>query len=228
MPLMPGVSWESLFDGRPHRLKLGKHFTGDVRTLQAEAGLAADRAGRGLLSVRDELGRRNHYLWVQFPDQALVEGEPCRCGGITISRLHEHLGRCDACGATASLQAASDGLRGRRLGHRLSDYDDVELVSDDVVHTGVERWYGRGIDIDGRPVLLVVDYPIHEGHRLPDPLDPDDDLHRTRRWSMPLLVEAARLGVFNGWPPGEQLRAALDVAHDRRSSDDGAAAPGDG
>jgi hypothetical protein len=200
--LRDGLTWESLADGRPHRLKHGKHFQGDLRGLQLEAAKVAEAHGWGLLTTRDELGSRNRYVWVQFADQRLIAGKPCRCGSLQLTRVHDLYGRCDRCGATMVFDGGpSPGGPAWRPGQRMQDYEDLMLIArDDAASDAtLERWYGRAIDPAGWTVLLQVDFPLSDGRRLPDPADPDSDLHEIRRWAIEPFLEAARLGVFDGW-----------------------------
>jgi hypothetical protein len=211
--LRGGLTWEDLADGRPHRLKRGRHFRGDVRTVQAEGALAAEEMGRGMLATRDELGHHNHYVWVQFPDQALIEGEPCRCGGRTFERMHELVLRCDSCGATAAIQrrpVAPAGARLWRPGQRLSDYADVELTGRDPdAGEGIERWYGRGVDPYGEDVALEVSYVVRDGSRVPDPVEEGGWLHQVRRWPVARLARAASFGAFDDWSAADDLDREL-------------------
>jgi len=203
--LLPPLAWAALADGRVHRLKLGKHFHGDVRLLADEAAGAAERLDKAVRTLRDELGRRNHYLWVQFADAEVVAGDPCVCGSLELGRTHEHFGVCPACRRTVVLvdgAAAPGSTRGRR-GH-LSGFSDVELFPDPERSTeDNERWYGRGMDPSGWPVVLQVDYPLEHGERIVDPLDPEGHVHRVRRWIIGPFFRAAQLGALDDWPPAE-------------------------
>ena len=211
--LRDGVAWEQLLDGRPHRLKRGKHFTGEVYALQQEAQTVADREERGLLMVRDLLGNKNQYLWVQFADQFVAHGHPCRCGARELLRLHERYARCASCGATAVLgQPVNRGAATGRLGRHLSDYEDLELVARDEEASGdtLERWYGRATDPGGWPVLVRVDFPLLDGRRIPDPANPGFDVHRLQRWALGPFLDAARMGVLDDWEAARALRAVED------------------
>jgi hypothetical protein len=206
------MSWTQLADGRPHRLKRGRHFEGDVRGLQLEATAVAQEQGRGVLALIDELGHHNHYLWVQFADQELIEGEVCRCGGASFSRSHERYATCDSCGATAVLKSAVgvNFTQPWRPGQRLSDYADVELIaSDSDTDDSIERWYGRGVDPFGWDVLIEVDYVLKDGRRVPDELEAGEYVHRVRRWPIGFLTRAARLGVLDDWSAADDLIDAL-------------------
>jgi hypothetical protein len=211
--LLKGLAWEQLFDGHPHRLKRGKHFAGEVHALQQEAQTVADREHRGLLTVRDLLGKKNQYLWVQFADQLLGYGQPCRCGGRELLRVHERFARCAACGGTAVLQLpANRGAVTGRLGQHLSDYDDLELIArdDEASSDALERWYGRATDPAGLTVLVQVDFPLLDGRRIPDPANPGSDVHQLRRWALEPFLDAARIGVLDNWEAARALRAVGD------------------
>jgi hypothetical protein len=223
--LRDGLEWAGLADGQAHRLKRGKHFDGEVKAATAEAKEFARAAGRGMLAVRDEIGRKHHYLWIQFTDQELILGEPCRvCGGLSFTALHpgvaEGIGRCDTCGASALFQppaAGTDAVRaGQRItGRQLWHYPDFELIAidEDYPDTDVERWYGRAVDVYGTDVLLRVDYTLHNGQRIDDPAEPGGHVHSVRRWPVEMLGTAAKLGVFDDWPAAEPLRRALCDPH---------------
>jgi hypothetical protein len=97
------LDWERWMDGRIHRLKRGKHFTGDVSAVLEEARLAARLAGRGVLQLREQMGPKYQYVWVQFTDYSVLVGDPCHCGGRKLDRLHASLARCRRCGKTLML-----------------------------------------------------------------------------------------------------------------------------
>ncbi|HEV2723531.1 MAG TPA: hypothetical protein VGV10_02775 [Thermoleophilaceae bacterium] len=216
--LLEGTSWEALAaDQRPHRLKAGKHFRGDVRALQGEAGDAAQRLGLVVRTLRDEFGRKNRYVWVQFADAVVPRGEPCpRCSSRHLRRVHEHYVRCRDCGAhlvlTPPLPAPEEeqGAEGSphlpkwaRTPHRdrLSGYSELELVPDEDsrIPQG-EIWYGRAVDENGTPVFLEVLYPRREGQRIEDPEREGEPLHRVRRWPMAMFWRAAELGLLDDLP----------------------------
>ena len=97
------LPWSDWMDGRIHRLKRGKHFSGEVYAVLEEARLAARLTGRGLLQLREQIGRKYQYVWVQFTDHAILVGDPCRCGSRTLTLLHPSLARCERCGSTLQL-----------------------------------------------------------------------------------------------------------------------------
>jgi len=97
------LPWAKYMDGRIHRLKRGKHFTGEVFAVIEEARLAARIAGRGVLQMREQMGLKYQYVWVQFTDDAILLGERCPCGGRKLARLHLNLARCQRCGRTLAL-----------------------------------------------------------------------------------------------------------------------------
>jgi len=207
------VTWQELADGRPHRLKAQRHFVGDLRALQEEAGAVAERMGRGILLLKDELGR-NQYLWLQFADQTLIEGDACRCGNPSFVRLHERLVRCDVCAATATLRLRPpiSVQRGAwRPGQRLSDYQDVDLVArDDALDDPeIERWYGHGVDPAGWNVVLQVEFALRDGERIDDPVEPGTHVHNIRRWTVDGITRAAQLGALAHWEPAAELRRAI-------------------
>jgi hypothetical protein len=97
------LSWEQWMDGRIHRLKRGKHFSGEVSAVIEEARLAARLSGRGVLQLREQMGPKYQYVWVQFTDYSVSIGDPCPCGGRKLDRLHASLARCRRCGKTLTL-----------------------------------------------------------------------------------------------------------------------------
>ena len=97
------LPWERWMDGRIHRLKRGKEFSGEVSAVLEEARLAARLTGRGVLQLREQMGPRYQYAWVQFTDYSVLIGDPCRCGGRKLARLHANLARCRRCGKTLML-----------------------------------------------------------------------------------------------------------------------------
>ena len=97
------LPWTEWMDGKIHRLKRGKHFSGEVNAVVEEARLAANRYGRGVLCLREQIGPKYEYVWFQFADHAILVGDACPCGGRKLSRLHTNLARCRRCGKTSTL-----------------------------------------------------------------------------------------------------------------------------
>lgn len=97
------LPWKRWMDGRIHRLKKGKHFDGELVAVLEEARLAARHEGRGVLYLREQMGPKYEYVWVQFADHAILVGDPCPCGGRKLTRLHNNLARCRRCGKTSTL-----------------------------------------------------------------------------------------------------------------------------
>jgi len=207
--LIGGLKWEDLADGKVHRLKRNKHFAGPVRAIQSQCDTAAARLDRGVLVVREEFSKDYQYLWVQFTDQQLAVGEPCRCGGRSQTRLHEKFGRCDVCGASIAYRGTyvpetADGAGGasrRRTAKHLSEYQELEFVVRDQDESTEDEdvWYARGMDPTGRRVFLVVRFPLRNGHRIPDPVVPGFDAHVAFRFRVDPFVRAGELGVLDVW-----------------------------
>src|SRR5207248_6333517 len=107
-PVLTGVSWEELADGRLWRLKRGKHFTIEPRALQEQAGDVATRLGKAVKSIRDVIGT-HEYVWLQFADHSVPLGDPCPCGGVELERLHQDFARCTNCGSTLLITASRTG-----------------------------------------------------------------------------------------------------------------------
>jgi len=226
--LLGGTSWEALAaDQRPHRLKAGKHFRGEVRALQREAVEAAKRLDLAVRTLRDEFGRKNNYVWVQFADAVVPRGEPCpRCSSRRLHRVHEHYVRCPTCGARLILgpsvpapsypkdEGHEEGSpleeevrpqlpKWARSPHRdhLSSYSEVELLPDEDGRTPEgETWYGRALDENGTAVLIEVFYPRREGRRIEDPERQGESLHRVRRWGLVPFWRAGELGLLEDLP----------------------------
>jgi len=98
--------WRKWADGRPRRLKRGKHYAGDPKPVVRSAQAAATVLGKTAVTTRDSSGEYE-YLWVQFVDGEVGPGEPCpRCGGTVLEKVQKHFLRCSACGAR--LKAADD------------------------------------------------------------------------------------------------------------------------
>jgi len=98
-----GMPWHLWADGKPHRLKKGKHYTVDSKRVQEAAKAASQKMGITVRSARDQISNKHEYVWVQFADHATFIGEPCPCGGRELARLHRHYARCESCGATLAL-----------------------------------------------------------------------------------------------------------------------------
>jgi len=187
--LLGGLTWEGLADGAPRRLKRGRHYAGDTRALTRDAGLAADRMGKAVRTLRDEFGKWQ-YVWVQFADAQIPIGAACpRCESRELLRTHEHFGRCPRCGARLIFKGeltgeelAAGAARPRRPRYDLREFHDVELRY--LRHEeGAEWWHGYGTHADGEAMLLLVRYPLKEdGGRVEDPERPGEPAAKLRAW----------------------------------------------
>jgi hypothetical protein len=213
--LLGDLTWEQLArDARPRRLKRGKHFRGDVRSVQREASAAAQQMGRVARVVRDDF-IKYAYVWVQFVDFQIPLGAPCPgCGGRDILRIHEHFGRCPSCNASLALLAhvqsgegevspdfnpklerKSARMQERQRTTRFDEFTDVQLAHDPVESDeDNEVHYGRGV-YEGTPCLLHVVYPLRDGARQPDPDDRDEELYYIRFWDITPYERAVQLGL---------------------------------
>jgi len=91
------LDWERFADRRPRRLKRGKHFVGEPKFLQREARDAAAEMGKVALVSRDQQGKWG-YVWIQFLDAEVKEGEPCPvCGSCELLKLNNNVIRCPSC-----------------------------------------------------------------------------------------------------------------------------------
>ncbi len=196
--------WAALADGRLHRLKQGKHFDGELAATAGDAQHAAATLGKAVRTIKDELGRRNRYLWVQFADQRLPRGEACQCGGTEFEIFNEHFADCRACGRSTLLTAPRDTTAAAARPasqRRLDAYRQVRLVLDELDPVADrERWYGRAIDETGAEVVLFVDYPLRDGERIPDPHVPGQDVHAVTRLKARPLERAVALGLLDAGP----------------------------
>lgn len=233
--LSGGLTWASLADMRPHRLKRGKHFRAEPRELQAVAADAASALDLAVHTLRDEL-RQYQYVWVQFAEFRVDPGAPCpRCGALRLVRTGgDHFARCTGCDARLLIvapkgsRAASEPREedGRKDGlsndghvdllkwagrKRITAYPDVKLVRDDERSDDrFETWYGRGFTVQGHAGVLEVVYPLRDGERVPDPDVEGEDLHRVRFWSIAAVQRAMELGVLKGWEPAGFLNPPTD------------------
>ena len=93
------LDWERFADRRPRRLKRGKHFVGEPKFLQREARDAAAEMGKVALVSRDQQGKWG-YVWIQFLDAEVKEGEPCPvCGARELLKLNNSAICCPSCGS---------------------------------------------------------------------------------------------------------------------------------
>ena len=93
------LDWERFADRRPRRLKRGKHFVGDPKFLQREARNAAEEMGKVALVAKDQQGKWG-YVWIQFLDAEINEGEPCPvCGARELLKLNNSAICCPSCGS---------------------------------------------------------------------------------------------------------------------------------
>lgn len=98
--------WGEWLDGRPRRLKRGKHFTGDPKQVQRRAEEAAAELGKMAVTSKDGSGTYE-YLWIQFVDGEVALGAPCPlCGSAEFVKAQKFFVRCRGCGAT--LESADD------------------------------------------------------------------------------------------------------------------------
>jgi hypothetical protein len=97
-----GIPWERWADGLPHRLKRKRDF-GDVdpAIVRVAAKYAAKRMGKAVQVLPDKMlpNSSSKYLWVQFADHEIRIGEPCKCGGQHLLRVHPFFARCSRCNA---------------------------------------------------------------------------------------------------------------------------------
>ena len=104
-----GFAWQEWTDGRPRRLKRGKHFNGDPKLIERQAKRAAEDLGKVAVTSKDGSGTYE-YVWVQFVDAEVEAGHPCPvCGGIELEKVQKQFLRCATCGS--SLRSADGEVR---------------------------------------------------------------------------------------------------------------------
>lgn len=126
------VDWAGMADGRPWRLKRGKHYRGESRALEKAAKSAAEGMGKAVVTARVQKGKWD-YLWVQFADYSLSVGMPCpRCGGTELIRDAPRFGHCTCCRATLILEEppspaeeAGKGSAPKKEGSSRSEYGEI-------------------------------------------------------------------------------------------------------
>lgn len=94
-----GLPWEKWADGRVHRLKKGKHFLRTSKEVQEAAANASERIGRPVQVVADMWNDKS-FVWLQFADAQIMEGEPCVCGSSMLERANPVHAVCRSCGST--------------------------------------------------------------------------------------------------------------------------------
>jgi hypothetical protein len=97
------ITWNELLDGRLHRFKRGVHYSGPADALEEEARDAATELGKTAITFRDDM-QVFEYVWVQFLDGKLEEGQPCpKCGHTSFEKVQEYFLRCRSCGSLYAL-----------------------------------------------------------------------------------------------------------------------------
>src|SRR5436190_17774882 len=91
------LPWNELVDGRLRRFKRGVHYSGPAEALEQEARNAAAELGKTAITFRDNM-QVFEYMWVQFVDGRLEEGEPCpKCANTSFEKLQEYFLSCTRC-----------------------------------------------------------------------------------------------------------------------------------
>jgi hypothetical protein len=196
--------WDRIADGRVWRLRRGRHFGASVQQTIEQAEEFASRTGRIVRVVRDRV-KPDSALWLQFGDGHVRPGEACpRCGSSDVVRTHPSWGRCERCHAHLDLIDPADRRAVKRAGTRpdaqpattgaslprdaadeadapgstfLDGFADVALFSRSRRETR-ERCVGYGIADNGSSYLLIVDFPLSGGERIPHPSAPHHWEHR--------------------------------------------------
>jgi hypothetical protein len=91
------LPWNELLDGRLRRFKRGVHYSGLAEAVEEEARNAAEELGKTAITFRDDM-EVFEYVWVQFVDGTLEEGDPCpKCANTAFEKHQEYFVRCTAC-----------------------------------------------------------------------------------------------------------------------------------
>lgn len=176
-----GLPWERWSDGLPHRLKRKRDF-GDIdpELVREAAKNAAKRMGKVVQAKPDTMmpGNRSKYVWVQFSDHEIRIGDPCKCGGRHLLRVHPFFAHCTQCGAQLLLApkrgAEADGVESAddeedaddrpQPADLLRELTDVHLArlerTDD---RETYRGYGR---LANTRMLLIAQFRVEPGERL--------------------------------------------------------------
>jgi hypothetical protein len=116
------IDWDDLLDGELRRFKRGKHYVGLSDAVIRQARLAAGERHKTAITVKEQLGKYE-YVWVQFLDGRIEEGDPCpRCEATSLERRQEYFAWCPSCGAVLAVSAPAKALG--------PDPDDVAEVLD--------------------------------------------------------------------------------------------------
>ncbi len=93
-----GLPWDDYADGRVYRLAKGTDFVCSSLAAREAAENAAERLGK-VVRTRTDVFRKKIFVWVQFADNQIDDGEPCPCGSTNMPLVNENLALCQACGA---------------------------------------------------------------------------------------------------------------------------------
>lgn len=170
--------WQSLADGRLHRLKRGKHYSIDSKAAVKAAEAAAVEMAKAVRATSDDF-QNLQYMWVLFTDRELSPGQACPCGSIDLLRTHPRYATCSSCGTShpLKLEAQAQEISAASL----AAYDDVRWLRVGRSENGAtERRWGRAFDPQGRRVLLIGTYQLSDGEPIPDPTSPDGSQHVVR------------------------------------------------
>ncbi|MFL5819717.1 MAG: hypothetical protein ACJ76S_03440 [Solirubrobacteraceae bacterium] len=91
------LPWNELLDGRLHWFARGVHYSGPAEAVEQEARDAATELGKTAITFRDDM-EVFEYVWVQFVDGRVEEGQPCpHCGYTSFDKVQEFFLRCQSC-----------------------------------------------------------------------------------------------------------------------------------
>jgi hypothetical protein len=212
-----GLPWERLADGLPHRLKRKRDFPDiDPEYVRVAAKNAAKRMGKAVQALPDRMTQTSadKYVWVQFADHEIRIGEPCKCGGRRLLRVHPFFARCMECNAqlllapkktdeTVGIESTDDeedDEDGRLRPHMLLNRLDavhltrLERIGDRETYRGYAR-------LGKAPVLVLAQFDAAPGEQL----DAEKALDRVA------AVQVVPLRQLNGLVDAEELTNSTTV-----------------
>jgi hypothetical protein len=171
-----GLPWERWSDGLPHRLKRKRDFPDiDPEFVRRAAKIAAKRMGKAVQAQPDRMTKdKSKYVWVQFFDHEIRVGDPCKCGGRNLLRLHPVFARCTECGAQLLLapkrNQEAEGIEadddegddeGPQSADILRELTDVHLAQ--LERAGDREIYRGYARVGKTPMLLIAQFRAEPG-----------------------------------------------------------------
>jgi hypothetical protein len=153
-----GADWSRWANGQAWRLKRKRDYA-DVgpRVAMEAAGNAADRMGKVVLTVRDRYSPEKH-IWVQFADDRIRPGSPCRCGSRKLLALHPNFLRCPQCGSLLLKGGGDDDEYESRPAYRLRQLQGIHLAwRERIDDIDIYRGYA---DKEGTPMIVIARFRV--------------------------------------------------------------------